>query len=246
MAGFREQMVKLQELRKDAPSAVMIPGLGLPRLMVIGFAVMLLLGVFQWLTKGTGRVAGTGGGGVSSRSSASAALAAPATWWPQPAGVDSAYRLFVAPGDSLSGLDQRMLLQATKSVDMAMQGELDDRACNALGVLAKRGVQVRIMRDSEGFAAEQERAGGSCSSALAQVGIPVRVVKEGFLKLHSYSLDGQKLRTGTAGLGSGEARVGEDVELVASASAVGDFERAFTALWNDPSDRLVRGTVAAQ
>ncbi len=246
MAGFKEQMVKLQELRKDAPSAVMIPGLGLPRLMVIGFAVMLLLCAFQWMTKGIGRGAGAGGGGVTSRAISSPALAPVGSSVLPAAGVDSTYRLFVAPGDNLSGLDQRMLLQATKSVDMAMQGDVDDRACNVLGVLAKRGVQIRLLRDAEGFAAEQERAGGSCSSALAQVGIPVRVAKEGTLKLHSYSLDGRRLRSGTAGLGADESRVGEDVELIASDSVVGGFERAFTVLWNDPSDRLVRGTAAPQ
>ncbi len=246
MAGFREQMLKLQELRKEAPSAVIIPGLGLPRLMVIGFAVMLFLCVFQWFTRGIGRGAGAVGGGVTSRASSTPAPAAVGSSVSQAGGVDPAYRLFVSPGDNLAGLDQRMLLQATESVDMAMQGEVDDRVCNALGVLAKRGVQVRLLRDAEGFAAEQERAGGSCSSALAQIGISVRVAKEGTLKLHSYSLDGLRLRSGTAGLGEGESRVGEDVELVASAAAVGGFERAFTALWNDPSDKLVRGTAAAQ
>lgn len=237
MLSVRERVMELRTLRQQQPEVPMLP-IGIPKRMAVVLGVMAALLLLQiWTKRHVGRGAGAEGGGVTSHAESSLTTAAPSQGLVKGA---SPYRVYYAPGDDLSGMDVTLVSSAAKTLDVAAAGELDDRLCRAIGLVARRGTVVRVLRDASSFSKEKDRAGGSCSEGLASIGVAVRVLV-GPMDLHSFAVDGALLRGGTAGFGGRSAQGAEEMSVVRSSDAVVDFERTFSGLWNEPDDRVVRG-----
>jgi phosphatidylserine/phosphatidylglycerophosphate/cardiolipin synthase-like enzyme len=152
------------------------------------------------------------------------------------AACGGAVRLIDSPEANLERVEIGMLSRATQRVDVAMYSFTDLELARELVELKKRGVEVRVYRDSSEYKEEERRSGGGRETATAVLlngGVPVRVKEDGdLMHLKSYAVDGSLLRTGSANWSlSGLKRQDNDVAYIESAAAVKDFETKFNDMW---------------
>jgi phosphatidylserine/phosphatidylglycerophosphate/cardiolipin synthase-like enzyme len=142
-------------------------------------------------------------------------------------------RLAYGPGPGFESIDAELIGRAKEKIDMAAYVLSDQRVIEALSAAAARGVKVRIYFDPEQF----RRIGGSNDNILALVNQPnvrgrIKAEQNDLMHLKSYAVDGRILRTGSTNFSwSGETRQDNDLLVIESVEAVGQFTRAFEKLW---------------
>lgn len=139
-----------------------------------------------------------------------------------------------SPGTNLERSELAQLETATRSVDVAMYSFTD----RELAALARKGVRVRVYRNSEQFAQEMQWGGVTTTGILLAAGIEVRVKgARDLMHLKSYAIDGRLLRSGSANWSpTGLKRQDNDVLYESSPEAVELFERKFEDMWAKPTN----------
>jgi len=143
-----------------------------------------------------------------------------------------------SPAESLEEADINLIDSATETIDVAMYAFTDTQIASALDQAAKRGVRVRIYRDSLQLAAEESRAalkdGTSVTDSLkTEPGVEVRVKAHGqSMHLKAYCVDKRLLRTGSANWSfDGETAQDNDLYVISNPSVVKKFEDEFDLIW---------------
>jgi phosphatidylserine/phosphatidylglycerophosphate/cardiolipin synthase-like enzyme len=148
-----------------------------------------------------------------------------------------------SPAEDLEAPDIDLLNSATSTIDVAMYAFTDQRIEDSLAAAAKRGVKIRIYRDSLQLEDEEARASkrGATSTTdhLKTIpGIEIRVKARGkFMHLKSYCVDRNLLRTGSANWSpDGELAQDNDFYVIRDPEIVKKFESDFDFMWERSSN----------
>ncbi len=245
MASLAERVRDIKRIGQQAKqSGVPLGEEQIPRRMLVIGAIVALLMIFTFVSKGLERMRGGRGSGAEGGAHQMRGNGAGVASGSVPAGVPSAgagtsvegqYRVFYSHNTDLGEIDAEVLMSARKRIDLVMEGAPDESACRAIMSAAARGARVRLMLASQVGAFASSR---TCTSARAVAGVETRVNDSVATELRSYAVDDAKLRSGSAGLDGVEA-ADADLVLVGSISAVASFEREFARLWARPGNRLL-------
>lgn len=143
-----------------------------------------------------------------------------------------------SPSEDLESPDIKLLNSATSTIDVAMYAFTDERIESSLSEAARRGVKIRIYRDSLQLEAEEARASRngerSPTDRLKAIpGIEVRVKARGqSMHLKAYCVDRKLLRTGSANWSpQGEMSQDNDLYVISDQRIVHKFETDFDSIW---------------
>lgn len=153
---------------------------------------------------------------------------------PMVAGV----KLFYGPYGGFESIDGRLIAGAKKNIDMAAYVLTDRGLSSALGRAAMRGVKVRIYIDGE----EMGRAGAALEEIANAPNVEVR--RKGrardLMHLKSYQVDGRVLRSGSANFSVSAVQYQDnDLIVIESRAAAGQFADAFERLWTRPDNQKI-------
>lgn len=148
-----------------------------------------------------------------------------------------------SPTEDLEGPDINLLNSARATIDIAMYAFTDERIESSLVAAARRGVKIRIYRDSLQFEDEEARASKWRKSSITDVlktipGIAIRVKARGkSMHLKSYCVDRSLLRTGSANWSpDGELVQDNDFYVIRDAAIVEKYESDFDSMWDRGSN----------
>jgi phosphatidylserine/phosphatidylglycerophosphate/cardiolipin synthase-like enzyme len=141
--------------------------------------------------------------------------------------ADPAPIIHYAPAENLEHIDVELIDGARREVDFAAYVLTDWPVTQALERAAERGVKVRIYLDGTQLA---EREPTKVFEDLAHTGgVEIRE-NSAFMRLKSYELDGQLLRTGAANFSaSGLKRQDNDLIVIRDPQAAEKFKHVFEA-----------------
>jgi len=145
------------------------------------------------------------------------------------------------PNENLEPLDVEAINSAEGHLDIAMYSFTDHAIADAVVDAARRGLRVRIYRDREQYAEEQNRDPYVPQALASNQNISVRV-KNGreLMHLKEWS-DGVHLREGSANWSnSGERRQDNSVAFYDDRRAADAFERKFEEMWDRPGNTRVQ------
>ena len=145
---------------------------------------------------------------------------------------EAAAELHYAPDENLERVDVRLLDGARVSIDMAAYVLTDRAVIDALQRAGRRGVTVRVWRDS-GMA---EKVGDADVAAVIAPDEPRVTLREKapgpLMHLKGYCIDGAVLRTGSANFShSGLTAQDNDLIVLRSPYACARFEAKFAKVW---------------
>lgn len=146
------------------------------------------------------------------------------------------FELHYAPEENLERVDVRLIDQAAARIDVAAYVLTDVAVIDALSRAAARGVKIRLFlepfqeRDS-GYAAQKRAA------LAATPGVEIkRSLRNPWMHLKSYLVDGKTLRMGAANFSaSGLKQQDNDLMVTDDAGAIAAFQKHFETMWRRPS-----------
>ncbi len=144
----------------------------------------------------------------------------------------AAVRIFYAPATDLETVDRQLIDSARQSIDMAAYVLTNRAIISALSQAAARGVKLRLYLDPD-----QAMRSGQNNNGLFAL-LEARNVEARFkarstdMHLKAFQVDGRVLRSGSANFSfTGAKHQDNDLILIESREAAGNFRAAFERLW---------------
>lgn len=152
-------------------------------------------------------------------------------------------RVFYGPEAGLERIDVGLLAGARRAIDMAAYVLTNRAVIAALREAAQRGVRVRLYLDPDQRRDRRPDPMSALSLLIAEPNVETRYKAQAdeMMHLKAFQVDGRVLRTGSTNFSyAGARRQDNDIVVIESRRAAGDFIAAFEALWSRPDNERTR------
>lgn len=152
-------------------------------------------------------------------------------------------RVFYGPDAQLEQIDAGLIAGARQTIDMAAYVLTNRVIINALREAAHRGARVRLYLDPDQRRDRRPDPMSALALLFAEPNVEARYKAQAdeMMHLKAFQVDGRVLRTGSTNFSySGARRQDNDIVVIESRRAAGNFMAAFEALWSRPDNERTR------